>query len=54
METVTEGRDAVNATKFFVNNIAGEGVKIAVIDSGFAGFDKIQRMGGRTAPSAYN
>ncbi|MDR3256082.1 MAG: S8 family serine peptidase [Endomicrobium sp.] len=45
METITEGRDCIKATKFVLDNIAGEGVKIAIIDEGFAGYDKLQQKG---------
>lgn len=44
-ETVSEGRAAINAYNYTLNNIVGQGVKIAVIDIGFKGFDSLQGAG---------
>ncbi len=45
LETVSEGRNSINATPFAYDNISGQGVKIAVIDVGFNNFDKLQASG---------
>jgi subtilisin family serine protease len=45
MEVISEGRDAINATRFVLNGIAGEGVKIAVLDNGFKDYKELQRRG---------
>lgn len=42
---ITEGRDAVNASMYAYNNVNGEGVKIAVIDVGFYGYENLQASG---------
>ncbi|MCL1972362.1 MAG: S8 family serine peptidase [Endomicrobia bacterium] len=42
---VSEGRDAVNATPYYYNNIRGAGIKIAVIDVGFAQYSSLQSKG---------
>jgi len=44
-ETVSEGRNAINATLFVWNGIGGQGVKIAVMDVQFQGFDALQARG---------
>lgn len=44
-ERITEGRDAINATNYVINNISGEGIKIAVVDIGFKGFNNLQTAG---------
>jgi subtilisin family serine protease len=45
METVSEGRDAINATKFVLDGIDGSGIKIAVLDKGFKGYLDLQNRG---------
>ncbi|MDR3195692.1 MAG: hypothetical protein LBT58_02765 [Endomicrobium sp.] len=45
METVSEGRDAINATKFVLDGVDGTGVKIAVMDTGFRGYLDLQNRG---------
>jgi subtilisin family serine protease len=45
METVSEGRDAINATKFVLDGVDGTGVKIAVLDRGFKGYLYLQNRG---------
>ncbi|MDR2818584.1 MAG: S8 family serine peptidase [Endomicrobium sp.] len=45
METVSEGRDAINATKFVLDGVDGAGVKIAVLDKGFKGYLDLQNRG---------
>jgi subtilisin family serine protease len=44
-EIISEGRNAIDATTFVLDNVVGKGVKIAVIDSGFKNFDKLQQQG---------
>ncbi|MDR2616887.1 MAG: hypothetical protein LBC22_03630, partial [Endomicrobium sp.] len=45
LEVISEGRDAIDATKFVINGIDGKGVKLAVIDTGFKNFDVLQKQG---------
>jgi hypothetical protein len=45
MEIISEGRNAINATKFVLDGVDGEGVKIAVIDIGFRGYAYLQSRG---------
>jgi hypothetical protein len=45
METVSEGRDAINATKFVLDDVAGAGIKIAVLDKGLKGYLDLQNRG---------
>jgi subtilisin family serine protease len=45
LEVISEGRDAIDATKFVIDGIDGKGVKLAVIDTGFKNFDILQRQG---------
>ena len=45
LEVISEGRDAIDATAFVINGVDGEGVNLAVIDTGFKNFDKLQKQG---------
>jgi subtilisin family serine protease len=45
METVSEGRNAINATKFVLDDVDGAGIKIAVLDKGFKGYLDLQNHG---------
>lgn len=45
LETVSEGRDAVNASVYVYENIDGTGIKIAVIDVGFKSYNYLQASG---------
>ncbi|MDR2425724.1 MAG: S8 family serine peptidase [Endomicrobium sp.] len=45
LEIVSEGRDAVNASVYTYNNIDGSGIKIAIIDIGFKGYEDLQSIG---------
>jgi subtilisin family serine protease len=45
LETVSEGRDLINASEYVYKGIGGKGVKIAVMDLGFYGFSDLQRRG---------
>jgi subtilisin family serine protease len=45
METVSEGRELIGATKFVLEGVDGRGVKIAVIDTGFKNYNKLQNRG---------
>lgn len=45
METISEGRDAINATKFVLEGVDGSGIKIAVLDKGFKGYLDLQNRG---------
>jgi subtilisin family serine protease len=50
MEIISEGRNAINATKFVLDGVDGKypdgtRVKIAVIDGGFKGYEELQRHG---------
>ncbi|MDR0617523.1 MAG: S8 family serine peptidase [Endomicrobium sp.] len=45
LEVISEGRDAIDATKFVISGIDGKGVKLAVIDTSFKNFDVLQKQG---------
>jgi subtilisin family serine protease len=45
LETVSEGRDSVNASVYTYNNVGGAGVKIAVIDVGFKSYPYLRSIG---------
>ncbi|MDR1195453.1 MAG: S8 family serine peptidase [Endomicrobium sp.] len=45
LEKVSEGRNAINASAYAYNNIGGAGVKIAVIDIGFAYYNGLKSAG---------
>ncbi|MDR1696016.1 MAG: S8 family serine peptidase [Endomicrobium sp.] len=45
MATVSEGRRSINSEGYLYNNISGQGVKIAVVDTGFAKYRELMASG---------
>ncbi|MCL2389986.1 MAG: S8 family serine peptidase [Endomicrobia bacterium] len=45
MGVISEGANAINASKYLFNNVTGQGVKIAVVDVGFQGYRNLIASG---------